>query len=403
MLGTTNADIANSTVRATWFNMDTGLNTIEFYSGDISGNFANAASPMAVGGAQDNAPSSVTFAGTPTGPVQWQMGLGGDGFSGQIDPMGTSCTQAQGTITVSTFGTAGQQFLVGTQTFTWVATRVNPGEVSVGTTSTSAATNMRAAVNADIPSQVTAGGAGSSVVVTAVVCGSAGEFNSVPISTRANLTFNGSGTLGDTRLGDDVGSLRVWQGNNSGGLSRCIFNCTAPGATWTSSRGAWTTDLPQSFILPINMFHGGIPGGDDCQPAGLTTGCGHLIAGTTRVWETISGVAATVPASAWYLETTTPVSCTGQMLCLTKGTFGNRSFINQVKYSPKYQSVAIVGTNDGNVQIGFNLGTGVAAQGNWVDVTGGNGVCLTSDPWHRPRSIRAICGRACWLCGCWRL
>ena len=24
----------------TWFNMDTGINTIEFYSGDISGNFA---------------------------------------------------------------------------------------------------------------------------------------------------------------------------------------------------------------------------------------------------------------------------------------------------------------------------------------------------------------------------
>jgi hypothetical protein len=51
---------------------------------------------------------------------------------------------------------------------------------------------------------------------------------------------------------------------------------------------------------------------------------------------------------------------------------GNRSFINQVKYSPKYQSVAIVGTNDGNVQIGFNLGTGIASHANWVDVTGGN-------------------------------
>ena len=195
----------------------------------------------------------------------------------------------------------------------------------------------------------------------------------IPFSNinSANLTFNGSGTLGGTRLGDDVGSLRVWQGNNSGGLSRCIINCTAPGATWTSSRGSWTGDL-QSFILPINMFHGGIPGGDDCQPAGLTTGCGHLIAGTTRVWETISGAAATVPTSAWY--TTTPASCTGTNACLTKGTLGNRSFINQVKYSPKYQSVAIVGTNDGNVQIGFNLGTGVAAQGNWVDVTGANSV-----------------------------
>jgi hypothetical protein len=38
------------------------------------------------------------------------------------------------------------------------------------------------------------------------------------------------------------------------------------------------------------------------------------------------------------------------------------------------QSVAIVGTNDANVWIGFNLGTGTASQANWVDVTGASGV-----------------------------
>ena len=48
---------------------------------------------------------------------------------------------------------------------------------------------------------------------------------------------------------------------------------------------------------------------------------------------------------------------------MTKQTLGNRSFINQVKYSPKYQSVAMVGTNDANVWIGFNLGTGTAVTG----------------------------------------
>ena len=57
---------------------------------------------------------------------------------------------------------------------------------------------------------------------------------------------------------------------------------------------------------------------------------------------------------------------------MTKQTLGNRSYINQVKYSPKYQSVAIAGTNDANVWIGFNLGTGTQAQANWVDVTGNN-------------------------------
>jgi hypothetical protein len=53
---------------------------------------------------------------------------------------------------------------------------------------------------------------------------------------------------------------------------------------------------------------------------------------------------------------------------------GNRSYINQVKYSPKYSSVAMLGTNDANVWIGFNLGTGTASQANWVDVTGSNTV-----------------------------
>ncbi len=37
-------------------------------------------------------------------------------------------------------------------------------------------------------------------------------------------------------------------------------------------------------------------------------------------------------------------------------------------------SDAIVGTNDANVWIGFNLGTGAASQANWVNVTGGNTV-----------------------------
>jgi hypothetical protein len=251
--GTTNADIASQTVDPTWFNMDTGLNTIEFYSGDISGNFANAASPQASGGSQDNASSSVTFAGTPTGPVEWQVGIGGDGFYSRIDPVGT-------------------------------------------------------------------------------------------------------GT-----------SLRFFQGNNSGGMSRCVNNCTAPGTSWISVRGSWTGDT-QSFILPYDLFHGGVPGGDDCPAAGVPGGCGHLIAGTTRVWETIAGGNATMNSASWYV-TNNPTTQN-----MTKQSLGNRSFINQVKYSPKYQTVAMVGTNDANVWIGFNLGTGTASQANWVDVTGGNTV-----------------------------
>ena len=252
--GTINASAAVlNTTRPTWFNADTGLNTIEFYSGDISGNFATSISPQANGGAQDNGSMSVTFAGSPTGPVQWQLGKGGDGFYARIDPVGTGS------------------------------------------------------------------------------------------------------------------SLRYWQGNNSGALNRCVSNCSAAGAGWSFSSGGWYGSDQQSFVLPYDLFHGGIAGGDDCGPAGATTGCGHLVVGTTRVWETITGAAST---PSWYITNNPPGSSLGPNLC--KGTLGNRSFINQVKYSPKYQSVAIVGTNDGNVQIGFNLGTGVASQANWVNVTGAN-------------------------------
>ena len=251
--GTTNADIVNQNQDPTWFNMDTGLNTIEFYSGDISGNFLNAGSPQASGGSQDNGSISVTFAGTPTGPVLWQLGVGGDGFYSRIDPVGTGS------------------------------------------------------------------------------------------------------------------SLRFWQGNNSGMIHRCVSNCTNQNAPWSGNVSAWGGDT-QSFTLPYDLFHGGIPGGDDCPAAGVPGGCGHLIAGTTRVWETTHGGNASFSSSDWYV-TNNPTTQN-----MTKQTLGNRSFINQVKYSPKYQSVAIVGTNDGNAWIGFNLGTGISSQGNWVNVTGNNTV-----------------------------
>ncbi len=355
-----------NTTRPTWMNQDGGINAIEFYSGDISGNFATSANPSAVGGAQDNGPSSAMFSGQPTGGVQWQMGLGGDGFSGLIDPMGTGSTQAQGTITLTTGGAqAGQQFQISTQVFTFVASGTNTGgNVVLSSSTTTEGNNIVTAIANTIPTIVTSARSGATVVVTAVTGGSSGNsivFNNI---NAANFSMNGGGFLGGTTMGDNTGSLRYWEGNNSGGFSRCIHNCTQPGATWTSWSGSWTSDT-QSFVLPVSLFHGGIAGGDDCQPAGQTTGCGHLLAGTTRVWETVTGTAAT---KSWYV-TNNPITAN-----LTKGTLGNRSYINEVKYSPKYQSVAIAGTNDGNVQIGFNLGSGTQAQATWVNVTGGNAV-----------------------------
>jgi hypothetical protein len=224
-----------------WFNMDTGLNTIEFYSGDISANFATSATPMANGGAQDNGSSSVKFSGSPTGPAQWQMGVGGDGFFARIDPVGG----------------------------------------------------------------------------------------------------------------------RFWQGNNGGQLNYCdntAGDCTAPGANWLPDSSPWSNPASpdtQSFVLPYEIYKG-TPSNPvtDCPPSG----CGHLIVGTTRVWETLTS------GNSW-----APVS-----MSLVKGTLNDRSFINQLAFEPLDQSRAMVGTNDGNVQYGHGLGVGALAL--WVDLTGGNTV-----------------------------
>src|SRR5207248_11479297 len=118
----------------------------------------------------------------------------------------------------------------------------------------------------------------------------------------------------------------------------------------------------------VNLFKGGIPGGDNC-----ISGCGHMLAATTRVFETITAAVPQGGVVQWYI-TNNPSTQN-----LSKATLGNRSYINQVKYSPKYQSVAIVGTNDGNAQIGFNLGAGVQGMSNWVNVTGSN-VVLPNRP-----------------------
>lgn len=238
--GTLNANAASASVDPTWFNMDTGFNTIEFYSGDISGNFATSASPQANGGSQDNGSMSVTFSGTPTGAVEWQMGKGGDGFYGRIDPVGG----------------------------------------------------------------------------------------------------------------------RFYQGNNSGHIHVCTSNCTASGASWTDTGSPWSNPaLPdvQSFVLPYEIFKG-TPGNPltDCPP----TGCNHLIVGTARVWESITS------GASWYINS--PAN-------LTKQTLGNRSFINQLAFAPSDQTTAMVGTNDGNVQIGLGMGTG-APSATWVNVTGNNAV-----------------------------
>ncbi len=71
-----------------WVSLNDTLNTIEFYGGDITSNFANAFSPGAMGGAQDNGTSAAQwFAPATPGPASWQWTLGGDGGFSRIEPM----------------------------------------------------------------------------------------------------------------------------------------------------------------------------------------------------------------------------------------------------------------------------------------------------------------------------
>lgn len=109
-----------------------------------------------------------------------------------------------------------------------------------------------------------------------------------------------------------------------------------------------------SFVFPyeLNKF--------DCGAI-----CEQMIAGTTRVWETIDGA---IPASSWYPNSPD----------LTKGTLGGRSFINQLAFAVDdgnpdgHIDVGIAGTNDGNVWMGFGLGQGTSNSASWVNLTDGN-------------------------------
>jgi hypothetical protein len=112
----------------------------------------------------------------------------------------------------------------------------------------------------------------------------------------------------------------------------------------------------QSFVEPFDLFRGN-PGGSGNAECGLR--CNHVIVGGFRVWEHVT--IDTVGSTGW----------TARTADLTKNTLGNRSFINNLHYSPANQTLAIVATNDGNVQVVYGLGGGPATA---VNVTGGNAV-----------------------------
>jgi hypothetical protein len=147
------------------------------------------------------------------------------------------------------------------------------------------------------------------------------------------------------RIEPKVG-LRWYQESQNGSMG---VSTTGPFGPQANASGAWGGDT-KSFIFPYELDKYNCPGAT----------CDHMIAGSNRVWETLTGA---IPASSWAAISPN----------LTKGTLLDRSFINQLAFAVTDTTVAIVGTNDGNVQYGFGLGT-VPSTAVWVNVTGGNSV-----------------------------
>jgi hypothetical protein len=120
-----------------------------------------------------------------------------------------------------------------------------------------------------------------------------------------------------------------------------------------------------SFIFPYEIYKGVPAGkgpGDECDQ---TEGCLHFIGGTYRVWENLDGLRDGSDAGVpWY-----PTSPD-----LTKNTLDDRSHINQLGFAFRTDKIAIAGTNDGNVWIGFGLGAGQDVTSTWKNLTGGNAV-----------------------------
>jgi hypothetical protein len=233
-----------TTGRPTFINLNNTLATIEFYSGDITANFATSAATGALAGAQDNGSSLATWTSSPPVAKTWDSKLGGDGFFARLEPL------------------LGQRWYM-------------------------------------------AQNSGTSTRVAASTTGPTGSF----------------------------------------------------GTTVTPS--AYDADR-KSFIMPYEIYrYGGETTG--CPAA---TGCGRMMLGTYRIWETVNGG---IPSTtSWQINSPDLTRGTGP------GNLADRSFINQISYAVNTPSNAMVGTNDGKVWMGFGMGQNLANSATWVDLTGSN-------------------------------
>ncbi len=119
----------------------------------------------------------------------------------------------------------------------------------------------------------------------------------------------------------------------------------------------WAGDRT-GFLTSFDLYKHG-----DETTCPAASGCQRMIAGTYRVWESLT---AGLPNSSWFPNSPD----------LTKALSAdsNLSIINKVAFSYSDPSVALVGTNDGNVWLGFGLGVGPGTPATWVRASGDNTV-----------------------------
>jgi uncharacterized repeat protein (TIGR01451 family) len=234
------------------------INSIEFYFGDITSNFATSPLPAIGAGAQDNGCSRASFSGQPVGPVLWNSNCSGDGTTTKIEPVH-----------------AGYWF------------------------------------NSSQYGSLARGGTAA-----------APYYNTATGAFTGNVSTSASASTGGTWGGDPANVI---------------------------------------FAMSYNIYKWGVL---DAPNSGCTSanGCNHMIAGTTRLWETVDMV---TPTNSTNLR----ASWKARTWDLTKGTLNLnltgavdiRSYINYVDYSFTDPTVAAVATNDGNVQLVFGLGSAVSA------------------------------------------
>ncbi|MGB0134606.1 WD40/YVTN/BNR-like repeat-containing protein, partial [Dokdonella sp.] len=102
--GTGGSSAAN---RPSFISLNQTMGSIELYSGDITANFATAASPGASAGAQDNGSEWVRWSNTDPEAAQWTVRNGGDGIYTRIEPVNELrwyYSSQNGALVVSTAG-----------------------------------------------------------------------------------------------------------------------------------------------------------------------------------------------------------------------------------------------------------------------------------------------------------